>query len=392
MPGLRDDSPQASLEAVLSLPHENVEDFSPKLRGMDSNPHGAFGPRFWQAFRQTVAHLYDNVSLPDPAEEARFTLSTRTYPTPHAMLMRCQGTAFTMTRGPAQIVRGGADQLMILLQLEGTVETDYAGRRAKREPGDIDIVDYARPFHSAATDYANLMIVLVRESVPAALLAVEPHGLLFSRGSGAARLIGAALEEFYAQADSLTMSEAEAAVEGIVALTTACALARLAGKKAGRVRSRRKAALDYIDANLGNAHLGPDEVADAANMSRASLYRLLAAEGGIRIVLMKRRLDKALRLMLADNENERSLMHVAKDCGFAGVSQFSRAFHARFGAPPRQYLALVRQQDLAWHESRLMTDGFEPDILLWRQLGLRESPASGTWHAAISAAKDPDGK
>ena len=87
---------------------------------MDSNPQGAFGPQFWQAFRDTVTHLYDTVSLPDPSEEARFTLSTRTYPTPRAILMRCQGTAFTMTRGPALVARG-ADQLLILLQLEGSV-------------------------------------------------------------------------------------------------------------------------------------------------------------------------------------------------------------------------------------------------------------------------------
>ena len=78
------------------------------------------------------------------------------------------------------------------------------------------ISDYARPSHSVATDYVNLMIVLARESVPAALLALEPHGLIFPRGSGAARLIGAAMQELYAQADHLTVSEAEAAIEGIV--------------------------------------------------------------------------------------------------------------------------------------------------------------------------------
>jgi hypothetical protein len=107
----------------------------PKLRGMDSNPQGAFGPQFWQAFREVVAHLYDKVSLPDPSEQARFTLSTRTYPMPHAVLMSCQGTAFTMTRGATQVARGGADQLLILLQLEGSVDTDYGGWRTRREAG-----------------------------------------------------------------------------------------------------------------------------------------------------------------------------------------------------------------------------------------------------------------
>jgi len=349
-------------------------DSSPKLQGLDSNPERHFGPRFWQAFRDTLTHLY-TVSLPDPSAEARFTVSTRTFPTPRAVLMRCQGTAFTMTRTPA-LVAHGADQVLILLQVEGSVDTDCGARRSRIEAGDVAIFDYARPFHSAATDYVNLIVHLTRQSVPAALLALEPHGLVFPRASGAARLIGAAMQEFYARADDLTVSEAEAAIEGIVALTTACARARLAIDEADHVKSRRKAALDYIDAHLGNAQLGPDEIADGAHVSRASLYRLLAAEGGIRAVLLKRRLDKAVWLMLEDNKDEPSLKEIARCCGFGGTSQFNRAFRARFGVAPRQYRALVREQDLDWHEARLMADGFDPDAFLWRQQGLSGSKQS----------------
>ena len=382
---------QVNVHAEASVASQSGDTSFPKLQGMDSNSQGAFGPRFWLAFRDTVAHIYDTVSLPDPSEEARFTLSTRTYPIPSAILMRCQGTAFTMARGPGLAARG-PDQLLILLQTEGSVDTDYAGWSARREAGDVEIIDYVRPFRSAATDYANLMIVIARDSVPAALLATGSHGLIFRRGSGAARLIGAAMQELYAQADDLTVSEAEAAIEGIVALTTACARARLAGDEADHVKSRRKAALDYIDAHLGNAELGPDEIAQAANLSRASLYRLLGAKGGIRAVLLKRRLDQALQLMLADNTDERSLAEIAKRCGFGGMSQFSRTFRARFGAPPRQYRALVRQQDLDWHEARLVADGFDKDALLWRRQGLSKSAADGTWHAPVRAAKQSDNR
>ena len=351
------------------LPEPSVADHayvdsSPRLQGLDSNPKGEFGPQFWQAFRDTFAHIY-TLSLPAPSEETRFTLSTRTYQTPRAILMRSQGTAFIMTRGPALVARS-PDQLLIYLEIEGSCDNDWAGRRGRVETGDVQIVDYARPFQSATTDYSNLIIILARESVPAALLSLEPHGLVFRRGSGAARLIGASMQELFAQADDLTVSEAEAAIEGIVAQTIAFARARRLADEVHHVKSRRKAALDYIDANLGNAGLGPDEIADGAHVSRASLYRLLAAEGGIRAVLLKRRLDQALRLLLADNRDEHSLTDVARRCGFGGTSQFSRAFRARFGLPPRQYRVLLRQQDLDWHEARLRADGFNQDSLFLR--------------------------
>src|SRR5262245_58795203 len=85
--------------AVPSVADRGNGDASPRLRGLDGNPHGHFGPRLWQAYRDSVAHLH-TVSLPDPSEEARFRLSARTYATPQGILMRCEGTAFTMTRGP----------------------------------------------------------------------------------------------------------------------------------------------------------------------------------------------------------------------------------------------------------------------------------------------------
>jgi len=341
---------------------------SPKLQGMDGNPKGFFGPQFWQAFRDTAAHIY-TLSLRDPIEETRFTVATRTYQTPRAILMSSQGTGFIMTRGPALVARS-PDQLLIYLELEGSCDNDWGGRRGRVEAGDVQIVDYARPFHSVTTDYKNLIVVLARESVPAALLSLEPHGLVFPRESGAARLIGAAIQALFSEADDLTMSEADTAIEGIVGLTTAFARARRATDDAHHVKARRKAVLDYVDAHLGNAELGPDEIANGAHVSRASLYRLMAAEGGIRAVLRKRRLDEALRLLLADNTDEHSMTDLARRCGFGGMSQFSRAFSARFGLPPRQYRALVRQQDRDWHEARLKADGFDRDALARRHLDL----------------------
>jgi AraC-like DNA-binding protein len=51
-------------------------------------------------------------------------------------------------------------------------------------------------------------------------------------------------------------------------------------------------------------------------------------------VVLKRRLDEALRLILADNKDERPLADIARCWGFGGTGQFSRSFRARFGMPP----------------------------------------------------------
>lgn len=97
--------------------------------------------------------------------------------------------------------------------------------------------------------------------------------------------------------------------------------------------------------------------------------------------------EYTLRLMLADKKDERSLTDIAKCCGFGGMSQFSRAFRTRFGAPPRRYLALVRQQGLDWHEARLAADGFEEDAFFWKQQGVSKSAAHETPPVPVRAAK-----
>src|SRR5262245_47523832 len=71
------DISQTDVPAELSAKDNGDSGSSPKLRALDSNPQGHFGPRCWQSFRDSVAHIYDTVSLPDPSEEARFTLSGR---------------------------------------------------------------------------------------------------------------------------------------------------------------------------------------------------------------------------------------------------------------------------------------------------------------------------
>jgi hypothetical protein len=62
----------AVVPAVPSPADKGDQGSSPKLRGIDSNPEGHCGPQLWQAFQDTVAHLY-TLSLPAPSEEARFT-------------------------------------------------------------------------------------------------------------------------------------------------------------------------------------------------------------------------------------------------------------------------------------------------------------------------------
>ena len=89
---------KANLPAKQSVADKGDGGSPPKLQRLDSNPQGN-SARNLAGISRTLTHS-PTLSLPAPLEEARFTLSTRTYHTPSDPDAQ-QGTAFTMTRGPA---------------------------------------------------------------------------------------------------------------------------------------------------------------------------------------------------------------------------------------------------------------------------------------------------
>lgn len=91
-----------------------------------------------------------------------------------------------------------------------------------------------------------------------------------------------------------------------------------------------------VEANLGNADFGTENLARALGYSRSGLYRKLqeVGEESPAQILQRMRLDRAAHLL---EEEVGSVSWVASRCGFQTVSHFSRVFKERFGVPPSKY-------------------------------------------------------
>lgn len=91
-----------------------------------------------------------------------------------------------------------------------------------------------------------------------------------------------------------------------------------------------------IEAELGSPLLTPDRVAERVGVSRATLYRAFAAEGGLMRAVWEQRLA-AVAAALADPMEARLLGRIAADTGFKSLAHLSRSFRARYGAAPRDW-------------------------------------------------------
>ncbi len=96
-----------------------------------------------------------------------------------------------------------------------------------------------------------------------------------------------------------------------------------------------------IDLHLASPDISPAWLAERLNVSRATLYRAFAREGGIMFCVWERRLE-AIRDCLADPFETRSLERIAVEHGFKTLAHLSHAFgpgsasHPGTGAAPRR--------------------------------------------------------
>jgi AraC-like DNA-binding protein len=103
----------------------------------------------------------------------------------------------------------------------------------------------------------------------------------------------------------------------------------------------------FILENLSDSSLTPAILADFASMSRASLFRELASEGGVMNFVVKVRLDVAKSLLMRTGNDRGKVNEVAYLCGFKSPAHFSTAFKRAYGIPPSALSALETPGDMA---------------------------------------------
>ncbi len=91
-----------------------------------------------------------------------------------------------------------------------------------------------------------------------------------------------------------------------------------------------------IDAHIADPDLGPAMLAERADLSRATLYRLFKSHGGIIAHIRLRRLQLLL-MSLTDALEARSFADLAIAWGFRSEAHASRLFQQRYGVRPGQY-------------------------------------------------------
>jgi AraC-like DNA-binding protein len=329
----------------------------------ESIPADERGPR---ALKQLQARTADLCEVIPFTVEDDFHVSTKTLVAGGALLMDSFVTSLEYNRTAAHVARGFLDHYLVGLCLQGEMRFSSGRRKLTMRRGDICLIDMAQPNRTMLTQTGEGRMHLTSLALPRAMLApklAHPDSATATFVSGSDRR-GLLLANQFAAIWQLERSDASSRAATVEAMVEVVAdvVGRAPDARGDTERAERHLCLAmikrYIEANLDTALLTADHLCSRFRISRASLYRLFEADGGLARYVQEQRLNRALKQLVSPLAQSKRLIDLAVDLQFSGDSTFIRAFRRRFGVTPGE----IRELSETWFRER--GNAFEPETPL----------------------------
>ena len=300
------------------------------------------------ALRQLRAMTADICDVIPLTAEHDFHVTTVTMMTRNALLVDTRATDQEYDQTPAHVARGAMDHFQITLCVEGEMRFSSGRREVTIGPGAICLIDMAQPNRTVLRgggSRTRLMAIILQRAMLAPRLAHPDSATatLLPSNHPHTRL----LASHYA---ALTLppepeaGSAEATIDAIADIVAAAA-GGTADIAAGVERAERHLYLAVIKRriadNLETDALTADELCRHFQISRATLYRLFEADGGLSHYVREQRLNLAFRQLISPSAEDTRLIDLAVGMRFSSDSTFIRAFRRKFGLTPGELRELA---------------------------------------------------
>ncbi|CAM8672917.1 MULTISPECIES: transcriptional regulator FeaR [Sphingobium] len=256
---------------------------------------------------------------------------------------RLSQTAGESLRGRREIELGGQSDYLVILQLSDRSALEQNGRAAIMTPGDITIIDSARPSRFVF-DRKNVHISL---HIPRDIL--DSSGVDWSTRlattlpRSSAVLVGALLRSSFEQACGHDAEQEAAIRQALIGLIVAgwrSQDAQNMTNEAPQTATLLRAIQNHVVGRLQSEHLTPKSIAREHRISERQLHRLFQGSGlTVCRWIRQSRLDRCAADFQDIGQRERSITEIAFTWGFNDAAHFSRLFRAEFGQTASEYRA-----------------------------------------------------
>ncbi|OLT01425.1 hypothetical protein BJF90_31935 [Pseudonocardia sp. CNS-004] len=243
-------------------------------------------------------------------------------------------------RTARHIRRSDPGHYQLFVQGRGSAYARQNGHENRLAPGDISLTDLSRPFHCV---HPARTAILVR--FPRAVLPLRERDVAAVAG---ARIpgdhgLGAVVSDLARQIPHHLDRPGGPRLGGALLDLLTVAIAGRLDRCAALPPDVRNGALlarvhSFIEAHVADPDLTPAAVADAHHISVRYLHKLFRNEQTtVAAHIRRRRLERCCRDLLDPAQSHRPVSAVGRAWGFAGATQFSRAFRETYGMPPGEF-------------------------------------------------------
>ena len=216
---------------------------------------------------------------------------------------------------------------------------DHGGERRIR-PGDVSVLDYARPSLVMRSRHRAIGLILSRRQVCEALgTDLPPLGGRNLPPDGLGAVLRSHLQLTLEEAPRMTPAERLAAIAAGVDMTLAVLQAEHRGSADPEqfAGGMYHAACRMIERDCADPELTPEIVALSLGASRASLYRMFFRHGqSVAAMIWTKRLDRAWQMLASMRHRDLLVSEIAFRSGFLDQPTFNRMFKRRYAMTPRE--------------------------------------------------------
>jgi AraC-like DNA-binding protein len=276
---------------------------------------------------------YD-VAVADGQPETDFAVRSESWLLGEMVVTRGRLTAVELRRSAERIAADGRDTFTFGLVTRGLLAGDFDGQPCELRPGQVCIIDFARPWRAWTEPTEFILVAAPR----APLLALAPRA-----GDLHGRLLDGATARILAEHIAALVRHLPQACGGDVTVIQRTTLRMIAESLETLAPGEPSAAADarvvdrvrrYVEDRLAADGLFPATICAELGISRPTLYRAFRASGGVAKYVQRRRLE-AVHVLLSEPSETRSLSDLALAYGFSSHAHFTTAFRRRFGYTPR---------------------------------------------------------
>jgi AraC-like DNA-binding protein len=242
-------------------------------------------------------------------------------------------------RTAARCRRDAFEHFTLTLTLDGEFHADGGAGFARIAPGEIVLMDMTKPMRNRADDAHVITLGMARARIASVMgkRVADLHGHVIDAGRGI--LLADHLRSLARHMTGIR-GEMLIPLSRMSADMLATAIGGDGNTQAGLERYAQMLRLDlvtaFIEQNLSSRELDAATIIDRFGISRATLYRMFHAHGGVGRYIRRRRLA-ILRARLSDPGHASPLGDMAVEAGFGTEAIASEAFVTEFGIRPGGY-------------------------------------------------------